>query len=593
MGLFMRSIPFVFITAFALLLSACGGEGDGSDITQFTITSTSGDGGSISPASITVDENETTSFTITPDNNYIVDMLTGCEGALTLSENTFTTNVIKSDCNLSVTFKLKSYAVTATAGQGGNIFPAEQAVIHGETASLTLTPDPEYAIDSVTGCGGSLEGNTYSTGIVTKDCSVSASFNLKSYAVTARAGQGGRISPAEQAVIHGETASFTLNPDPRYAIDSVTGCGGSLDGNTYSTGIVTKDCAIYASFNKPPNADAGSDQIVFENTTVTLDGSTSTDAEDDASGTPLFYRWQQTDNTDINVTLNDENLATPSFEAPSVAEATVLDFTLTVTDSSNDSRTDIVSITVNQTPPNIPAGKLNDTGITACWAGSTSEACPAQGYEGQDAEYGRDAQAAAGTLTKVGGGSVGFDFTKLDAKGDALSADDLKSGATWSCVQDNHTGLIWEVKTNAAGLHNKEDNYNWHNTDTNTNGDKEGDADIVKTCYNYTSDNADSFCNTQAFVSRVNTEGLCGATNWRLPNREELLSIVDFAKRDPAIDSDYFPNAKNRQHFSSTSGAVVYSSSYGSVWIVNFSTGGSGQGNKANPWWVRLVRDGQ
>ncbi len=69
-----------------------------------------------------------------------------------------------------------------------------------------------------------------------------------------------------------------------------------------------------------------------------------------------------------------------------------------------------------------PTGKLNDTGITICGNdGTNNSVCPVAGYPGQDAEYGRDAQALAGTLQKVGGGHAGFDFTKLDSEGNPLA----------------------------------------------------------------------------------------------------------------------------------------------------------------------------
>jgi hypothetical protein len=69
------------------------------------------------------------------------------------------------------------------------------------------------------------------------------------------------------------------------------------------------------------------------------------------------------------------------------------------------------------------------------------------------------------------------------------------------------------------------------------------------TCYGYASGSSDSACNTQAFVNRVNTAGLCGASDWRLPNREELRSIVkmDYMPKGDGIrhvDTDYFPNTQ-------------------------------------------------
>lgn len=71
-----------------------------------------------------------------------------------------------------------TYTVTPEAGEGGGIDPAtEQTVDHGSTASFTVTPDAGYSIDGVGGtCGGSLVGATYTTGEITGDCTVSATF---------------------------------------------------------------------------------------------------------------------------------------------------------------------------------------------------------------------------------------------------------------------------------------------------------------------------------------------------------------------------------------------------------------------------------
>jgi hypothetical protein len=68
-------------------------------------------------------------------------------------------------------------------------------VAHGATTTFTVTPATNYTA-SVTGCGGSLSGTTYTTGAVTAACAVTASFTLNSYTVTATAGANGTISPA-------------------------------------------------------------------------------------------------------------------------------------------------------------------------------------------------------------------------------------------------------------------------------------------------------------------------------------------------------------------------------------------------------------
>ena len=139
-----------------------------------------------------------------------------------------------------------TYTVTATAGPNGSISPASQTVTHGATATLTVTPNTGYSA-SATGCGGSLDGTTYTTGPITADCTVSASFSAITHTVTATAGPNGSISPASQTVTHGATATLTLTPDAGYTA-SATGCGGTLTGTTYTTGPITADCTVSATF---------------------------------------------------------------------------------------------------------------------------------------------------------------------------------------------------------------------------------------------------------------------------------------------------------------------------------------------------------
>ena len=54
-------------------------------------------------------------------------------------------------------------------------------------------------------------------------------------------------------------------------------------------------------------------------------------------------------------------------------------------------------------------------------------------------------------------------------------------------------------------------------------------------------------CDTAKFVADVNAAGLCGAGDWRLPTREELRSIVDYSRYDPAIDTAWFPESAVRR----------------------------------------------
>ncbi|NIQ89054.1 MAG: peptidase, partial [Deltaproteobacteria bacterium] len=93
--------------------------------------------------------------------------------------------------------------------------------------------------------------------------------------------------------------------------------------------------------NDFPVSDAGDDQTVDENTTVTLDGVGSFDPE----GQNLSYSWRQV--VGPSVTLSDPAAEQPSFPAPNVTPNGVsIIFELTVTDVVGLQQRDYVEISV-------------------------------------------------------------------------------------------------------------------------------------------------------------------------------------------------------------------------------------------------------
>jgi N-acetylneuraminic acid mutarotase len=69
-----------------------------------------------------------------------------------------------------------TYQVSGTAASGGTIAPASTTVNAGSTTTLTVTPKDGYVLGAVTGCGGSLAGDTYTTAAISANCTVTASF---------------------------------------------------------------------------------------------------------------------------------------------------------------------------------------------------------------------------------------------------------------------------------------------------------------------------------------------------------------------------------------------------------------------------------
>ena len=189
-------------------------------------------------------------------------------------------------------------------------------------------------------------------------------------------------------------------------------------------------------------------------------------------------------------------------------------------------------------------------------------------------------------------GNRPFDFTKLAADGSPLAiqgadwalngagTSDIGSeaaGTKWSCVRDNHTGLVWEVKTNDGGVHDKDKLAQWG-----------GDTAIGKNAasqFGTYYDDAD--WNDLITVGNAGS-GLCGNTGWRMPTREELRSIVHYGKVNPSIDSHYFPNTVSGFYWS----ASPYADDSSVAWRLSFSRGYDVANYRFDPRRVRLVRTG-
>jgi hypothetical protein len=165
-----------------------------------------------------------------------------------LTGSTYTTGPIAGACTVNATFTVNQYAVTAAAGTGGGISPASTQVPFGTSTTFNIAPAVGYSIDSVSGCGGSLSGSTYTTAIISGPCTVTASFVINQYNVSTSPGTGGTISPASSVVPFGSTTTFTLSANAGQRITGVTGCDGVLAGNTYTTGPVLGNCSVSATF---------------------------------------------------------------------------------------------------------------------------------------------------------------------------------------------------------------------------------------------------------------------------------------------------------------------------------------------------------
>jgi hypothetical protein len=120
------------------------------------------------------------------------------------------------------------------------------------------------------------------------------------------------------------------------------------------------------------------------------------------------------------------------------------------------------------------------------------------------------------------------------------------------------------------------------------NGD--GTVTDVSTGLMWQQDDSSESMNWEEALAYCDGLNLGGYTDWRLPNKKELRSLVDYSRYNPAINSTYFPNTNTASwYWSSTTSA----SGTSLAWIMDFNGGYDSNDFRDDYSYARAVRGGQ
>jgi hypothetical protein len=215
-------------------------------INTYSITTSAGANGSISgPAS--VNYGGSVAYTITPATGYhVADVLVDGVSAGPVTSYSFSN--VTAPHTISATFAINSYSITATVGANGSI-SGPATVNHGDSAAYTISPATGYHVADVLVDGASAGAVTsYSFSNVTAGHTISATFAINTYSITASAGANGSISGPASAN-YGGSVAYTISPATGYHVADVLVDGVSAGAVTsYSFSNVTAGHTISATF---------------------------------------------------------------------------------------------------------------------------------------------------------------------------------------------------------------------------------------------------------------------------------------------------------------------------------------------------------
>lgn len=154
--------------------------------------------------------------------------------------------------NLRYTLLPSQVTITVTPPTNGTLTCTPNPVPIGETITCNATPATNYVLTGFTGCTRVGTTNSCTLTNVLAPATISATFALVTYPITATPPTNGTLSCTPNPVPHGSSTTCTAVPDATYELTAFTGCIRDGSTNTCTLTNVTAPATVSAAFARAP-----------------------------------------------------------------------------------------------------------------------------------------------------------------------------------------------------------------------------------------------------------------------------------------------------------------------------------------------------
>jgi len=352
---------------------------------EYKITATSGNHGSISPSGTTkVDNGASQTYTMTPDPGYQIATVTvnGTPLTTTPLPLTYTFSNVTANQTINVTFVASTYTITATTGANGSISPTGKTTVnYGDSRVYTFIPNTGYVINSIKVDGTNLTPapflplpSSYTFTNVTANHTIDVTFAVETFTITATASAHGSISPSGTTTVNYRGSQvYTITPNAGYETASIT-----VNGVAQALPLLTTATSTYDFTNV--TSDPQMINVVFVKSKYKITVTAGPNGSVSPSGTTMVDNG---DSQILTITPNSGyQIATVTVDGTLLTTAPST-YTFSNVSSNHTINVTFLASTYSITATAGPNGSISPAGITVVNYGASQAYAitPNNGYE--------------------------------------------------------------------------------------------------------------------------------------------------------------------------------------------------------------------